>query len=118
GVRTSIAVMPFANLTGDAANDYLGDGMAEEIIDTLTKVPGFKVPARTSSFAYKGRNTDIRQIGRDLGVDAVLEGSVRSAGEHIRITAQLINARDGLHIWSQSYDRKFTDVFALQDELA
>ena len=117
-VKSSIAVMPFANLTGDAGNDYLGDGMAEEIINVLAKVPGFKVPARTSSFAYKGRNTDIRQIGKDLGVDAVLEGSVRSAGEHIRITAELINAHDGLHVWAQTYDRKFTDLFALQDELA
>jgi TolB-like protein len=116
--RTSIAVMPFANMTGDASKEYLGDGMAEEVINTLTKVPGLKVPARTSSFAYKGRNTDIRQIARDLGVGTILEGSVRSAGERIRITAQLINAEDGLHIWSETYDRQFTDIFKLQDELA
>jgi TolB-like protein len=116
--RTSIAVLPFANLTGDASKDYLGDGMAEEVINTLTKVSGLKVPARTSSFAYKGRNTDIRQIARDLGVGTILEGSVRSAGERIRITAELINAEDGLHIWSETYDRQFTDIFKLQDELA
>lgn len=116
--RTSIAVMPFANLTGDPSKDYLGDGMAEEVIDTLTKVPGLQVPARTSSFAYKGRNVDIRQIGRDLNVGVVLEGSVRSAGKRIRITAQLINAQTGLHIWSQTYEQVFTDLFRLQDDLA
>ncbi len=116
--RSSIAVMPFANLTGDATKDYLGDGMAEELINTLARVPGLKVPARTSTFAYKGRNTDIRQIAKDLGVGAVLEGSVRSAGKRIRITAQLISASDGLHIWSQTYDEEFTDLFALQDKLA
>jgi TolB-like protein len=118
GSRNSIAVMPFANLTGDVSKDYLGDGMAEEVINTLTKVPGLQVPARTSSFAYKGRNVDIRQIAKDLSVGAVLEGSVRSAGDTIRITAQLIDARSGLHLWSQTYDRKFTDLFQLQDELA
>ncbi|HUK00754.1 MAG TPA: hypothetical protein VLW26_00590 [Steroidobacteraceae bacterium] len=116
--RTAIAVMPFANLTGDPTKDYLGDGLAEEVINTLTKVPGLQVPARTSSFAYKGRNTDIRQIARDLSVGRVLEGSVRSAGDRIRVTAQLINAQSGLHLWSQTYDKKFTDLFQLQDELA
>lgn len=110
--------MPFANLTGDASKDYLGDGMAEEVINTLTQVPGLKVPARTSSFAYKGRNTDIRQISKDLGVGAILEGSVRTAGTRIRITAQLINGRDGLHIWSHTYDESFNDLFKLQDDLA
>jgi TolB-like protein len=116
--RTAIAVMPFANLTGDPSKDYLGDGMSEELINVLTKVPGLKVPARTSSFAYKGRNTDIRQIAKDLGVGTVLEGSVRAAGKRIRITAQLINAQDGLHIWSETYDERFTDLFELQDHLA
>lgn len=115
---TSVAVMPFVNLTGDGSKDYLGDGMAEELIDTLTNVPGLQVPARTSSFAYKGRNIDIRQVARDLNVGTVLEGSVRSAGDRIRITAQLINADSGLHIWSQTYERKFTDLFQLQDNLA
>jgi TolB-like protein len=114
----SVAVMPFANLTGDPSKEYLGDGMAEEVINSLANVPGLQVAARTSSFAYKGRNADIRQIGRDLNVSAVLEGSVRSAGNRIRITAQLINAQTGLHRWSQTYERKFTDLFQLQDELA
>jgi TolB-like protein len=114
----SIAVLPFANLTGDPSKDYLGEGMAEELINTLTKVPGLKVPARTSTFAYRGRNTDIRRIASDLGVGSVLEGSVRTAGNHIRVTAQLINARDGLHIWSETYDEQFTDLFKLQDRLA
>jgi TolB-like protein len=117
-LATSVAVLPFANLTGDASKEYLGDGMAEELINTLTKVPGLKVPARTSAFAYKGRNTDIRQIAKDLGVSTILEGSVRAADKRIRITAQLINAQDGLHLWSETYDEEFTDIFKLQDKLA
>lgn len=116
--RTAVAVLPFANLTGDASKEYLGDGMAEELINTLAKVPGLKVPARTSTFAYKGRNTDIRQIAKDLGVGTILEGSVRAAGKRLRITAQLINAQDGLHLWSETYDEEFTDIFMLQDKLA
>jgi TolB-like protein len=114
----SVAVIPFANLTGDPSKDYFSDGMAEELINLLAQVPGLKVPARTSSFAYKGRNTDIRRIARDLGVATILEGSVRSAGERIRVTAQLVNARTGYHEWSRDYDRQFTDIFKLQDELA
>jgi TolB-like protein len=116
--RTSVAVVPFANLTGDPAKEYFSDGMAEEMIDTLARVPNLKVPARTSSFAYKGKIIDIRQIGRDLGVGTILEGSVRSAGERIRVTAQLVDAQSGFHLWSQSYDREFKDIFKLQDELA
>jgi TolB-like protein len=116
--RTAVAVLPFANLTGDASKEYLGDGMAEELINTLTNVPGLKVPARTSSFAYKGRNVNIRDIAKDLQVGTLLEGSVRAAGKRLRITAQLINAQDGLHIWSETYDEEFTDIFKLQDKLA
>jgi adenylate cyclase len=116
--RTAVAVLPFANLTGDATKDYLGDGMAEELISTLIRIQGLKVPARTSTFAYKGRNTDIRQIARDLGVGSILEGSVRAAGKRIRITAHLIDARDGLHLWSETYDEEFTDIFKLHDKLA
>jgi TolB-like protein len=116
--RASIAVVPFVNLTGDAGKEYFSDGMAEELINLLAGVPGLKVPARTSSFAYKGRNVDIRRIAQDLGVTTILEGSVRSAGERIRVTAQLVNAQTGYHIWSQNYDRQFGDVFELQDELA
>ena len=114
----SIAVLAFANLTGDPAQDYLADGMAEELIGMLARAPGLKVPARTSTFAYKGRDTDIRTIARELGVAMVLEGSVRAAGERIRVTAQLIEAASGYHLWSANFDRRFDDLFALQDEIA
>ena len=114
----AVAVLPFVNLTGDASKDYLGDGMAEELINTLAKVSGLKVPARTSSFSYKGRNVDARQIAKELGVGMIVEGSVRSADNQIRITAQLINAEDGLHLWSETYDEQFTNIFKLQDKLA
>ena len=114
----SIAVLPFANLTGDAAKDYISDGLAEELIHTLARIPGLKVPSRTSSFAYKGRSIDLRQIARDLDVSAVLEGSVRSAGERIRVSAQLIDGNNGFHLWSQQYDRELGDLFKLQDDLA
>jgi TolB-like protein len=116
--RSSIAVLPFANLTREPEKEYFSDGMAEELIHLLARVPGLKVPARTSVFAYKGKNVDIRQIARDLQVDVVLEGSVRSAGERIRVTAQLIDGETGYHLWSQNYDRQFEDLFKLQDELA
>jgi len=116
--RKSVAVLPFVNLTGDPAKDYFSDGMAEELIHILARVPGLKVPSRTSSFAYRGRNADVRQIARDLDVGVVLEGSVRSAGERIRVTAQLIDGATGFHLWSENYDRQFGDVFELQDELA
>jgi TolB-like protein len=115
---TSVAVLPFSNLTGEPAKEYISDGMAEELIHSLAHVPGLKVPARTSSFAYKGRNTDLRQIAHELEVDAVIEGSVRSAGERVRITAQLIDGKSGYHVWSRSFDRKFADLFELQDECA
>lgn len=114
----SVAVLPFANLTGEADKEYFSDGIAEELINALAKVPGLEVASRTSAFAYKGRNTDIRQIASDLGVATVLEGSVRSAGDRVRITAQLINAGTGYHLWSETYDRDFKDLFALQDDLA
>jgi TolB-like protein len=116
--RSSIAVLPFANLTREPEKEYFSEGLAEELIHLLARVPGLKVPARTSSFAYKGRNVDIRQIARDLEVEVVLEGSVRSAGERIRVTAQLVDAQTGYHIWSETYDRNFGDLFRLQDELA
>jgi TolB-like protein/DNA-binding winged helix-turn-helix (wHTH) protein/Flp pilus assembly protein TadD len=113
----SVAVMPFANLTGEPAKEYFSDGMAEELIDALGQVPGLKVPARTSTFTYKGRQSDIRRIAQDLSVATVLEGSVRSAGERIRVNARLVDAQTGFEIWSQSYDRQFTDIFKLQDDL-
>ena len=111
-------MLPFANLTGAPTKDYVGDGIAEELINALARVPGLKVPARTSTFAYKGRDADVRRIARDLGVATVLEGSVRSAGERLRISARLVDAASGYQIWSQEYDRQFTDIFALQDDLA
>jgi TolB-like protein/DNA-binding winged helix-turn-helix (wHTH) protein/Tfp pilus assembly protein PilF len=114
----SVAVMPFANLTGDPGRDYLGDGMAEELISALAQLPGLKVPARTSTFAYKGRSGDVRRIAQDLGVAAILEGSVRSAGERLRISARLVDAASGFQIWSQDYDRQSSDIFQLQDDLA
>ncbi|HEY4340341.1 MAG TPA: winged helix-turn-helix domain-containing protein [Steroidobacteraceae bacterium] len=116
--RRSVAVMPFANLTGDPAKDYFGDGMAEEMINALGQVPGLKVPARSSSFAYKSQSLDIRRIAQELGVSTVLEGSVRSAGSRIRISAQLIDARSGYQLWSHSYDQDAGDIFKLQDDLA
>jgi TolB-like protein/DNA-binding winged helix-turn-helix (wHTH) protein len=115
---SSVAVLPFVNLTGDPGKEYFSDGMAEELINSLSQVAALKVPARTSSFAYKGRNTDIRQVARDLDVALILEGSVRSAGERIRVSAELVDARSGYDVWSQSYDRKFSDIFKLQDDLA
>lgn len=114
----SIAVLPFANLSGDPENEYFGDGLAEELLNVLVRIEGLRVTARTSSFQYKGRNLDIREIARDLGVSSVLEGSVRKAGERVRITAQLIRAADGFHLWSQTFDRELADIFAVQDEIS
>ena len=117
-VDRSIAVLPFANLSGDAANDYFGDGLAEEILNVLATVPNLRVAARTSSFAYKNRNEDVRRIGNELNVATVLEGSVRKSGDKVRITVQLINVADGFHLWSQNFDRTLSDIFTIQDEIA
>jgi TolB-like protein/Tfp pilus assembly protein PilF/predicted Ser/Thr protein kinase len=114
----SIAVLPFANLSGDKDNEYFSDGLAEEILNALTKLHGLKVAARTSAFAFKGRNEDIRLIGETLRVTHILEGSVRKAGSRLRITAQLISIADGCHVWSERYDREMTDMFAIQDEIS
>jgi TolB-like protein/tetratricopeptide (TPR) repeat protein/predicted Ser/Thr protein kinase len=116
--QPSIAVLPFANMSGDKEQEYFSDGLAEEIINALVKVPGLKVIARTSAFAFKGQNTDIRKIAETLGVTTVLEGSVRRSGNRIRVTAQLITAADGSHLWSERYDREMADVFAVQDEIS
>jgi TolB-like protein/Tfp pilus assembly protein PilF len=116
--QPSIAVLPFANMSRDADDEYFSDGLAEEIINALTQVKGLKVIARTSAFAFKGKNEDIRKIAETLGVSNVLEGSVRRSGNRLRITAQLIHAADGTHLWSQRYDRDMTDVFAIQDEIS
>lgn len=116
--ENSIAVLPFADLSEDSSQGYFSDGIAEEILNVLAKVKGLHVAARTSSFAFRKPDTDIREIGRLLNVSTVLEGSIRKSGERIRLTAQLINVEDGYHIWSDSYDRELDDVFAIQDEVA
>ena len=116
--HSSIAVLPFTNLSGDASKDYFSDGMSEELLNLLARVPGLQVAARTSAFAYKGRNVDIREVGKELGVETVLEGSVRQQGQQVRITAQLIDTQSGFHLWSETYDRKLEDIFAVQDEIA
>ena len=114
----SIVVLPFANISRDPEDEYFGDGLAEEIINALAQIPALKVIARTSAFAFKGQNTDIRRIAEALGVTTVLEGSVRRSGNRLRVTAQLIGAVDGTHIWSQRYDRELADVFDVQDDIA
>jgi len=113
----SIAVLPFTNMSGDPEQEYFSDGISEDIITDLSKVSGLIVIARNSSFAYKGKTPDIRAVGRELGVRAVLEGSVRRAGNRVRITAQLVDARTAAHLWAERYDRDLTDVFAVQDEV-
>jgi TolB-like protein len=114
----SIAVLPFANLSDDPENEYFADGLAEEILNSLAQVADLKVTGRTSSFAFKGRNEDLRRIGEALGVATVLEGSVRRAGDRVRVTTQLVRVADGFHLWSQTYDRTLTDVFAIQLDIA
>src|SRR5437868_8214692 len=113
-----IAVLAFANMSNDPENEFFSDGIAEEIINALTKVKALRVVARTSSFAFKGKNEDIGEVGRKLKVHTVLEGSVRKAGARLRVTAQLINVADGYHLWSERYDRQLEDVFQIQDEIA
>jgi serine/threonine-protein kinase len=114
----SIAVLPFANMSADKENEYFSDGLAEEIINALTQVPGLKVTARTSAFSFRGKDVKIGDISRELGVAHVLEGSVRKSGNRIRVTAQLVKAADGFQVWSERYDRELTDVFAIQDEIS
>jgi serine/threonine protein kinase/Flp pilus assembly protein TadD len=114
----SVAVLPFANMSADPENEYFTDGMAEEIINALTKIQSLRVASRTSSFAFKGKNEDIGEIGKKLKVSTVLEGSVRKMGNKLRITAQLVNVADGYHLWSERYDRELEDVFAIQDDIS
>ena len=114
----SLAVLPFANLSADKENEYFSDGLAEDIIDALTQVPGLRVVARTSAFAFRGKEADVREIGARLHVEHIVEGSVRRAGNRIRVTAQLVKASDGYHVWSERFDRELTDVFAIQDEIS
>ncbi len=114
----SIAVLPFVNMSPDPENEYFSDGLAEELINALSKLEELQVTARTSAFRFRGKDIDIREIGEQLNVSTVLEGSVRKAGNRLRITAQLISVADGYHIWSERYDREMQDVFAIQDEIS
>ena len=116
--RPSIAVLPFVNMSDDQANEYFSDGLSEELLNLLAKIPQLHVAGRTSSFKFKGTNEDLRVIGEQLNVDNVLEGSVRKSGPRLRITAQLIDTENGYHLWSETYDRDLTDIFQIQDEIA
>ena len=117
GHKPSIAVLPFANMSADKENEYFGDGLAEEVINALAQVPGLQVAGRTSSFLFRGKDIELAEVGRRLNVEHLLEGSVRRAGNRVRVTAQLIKVADGFHLWSERYDREWTDIFAIQDEI-
>ena len=114
----SVAVLPFVNMSANADNEYFSDGLTETLLHILAQLPDLKVAARTSAFAFKGTNTDVREIGNTLGVAHVLEGSVQRSGDRVRITAQLIRTDDGFHVWSEVFDRTLEDIFAIQDEIA
>ncbi|MCZ6830951.1 MAG: FlgO family outer membrane protein, partial [Gammaproteobacteria bacterium] len=118
GKPRSIAVLPFVNMSNDPDQEYFSDGISEELLNGLARIGELRVAARTSSFAFKGKNLDIKEIGNKLNVEAVLEGSVRKSGKRIRITAQLIDVNDGFHLWSDTYDRDLTDIFVIQDEIS
>ncbi len=118
GAAKSIAVLPFVHMSADPENEYFTDGIAEEIINALTKIQALRVVSRTSAFAFKGKNLDIRKVGEQLRVGTVLEGSVRKSGKRLRVMAQLVNVADGYHLWSQRFDSQLDDVFAIQDEIA
>src|SRR5262249_55715883 len=111
------AALPFANMSGDAEQEYFVDGIVEDIITGLSRIKWLHVIARNSTFAYKGRAVDVKQVGRDLAVRYVLEGSLRKAGNRVRLTAQLIEAASGRHVWAERYDRALDDIFAVQDEI-
>jgi len=115
--KPSIAVLPFTNMSADAEQEFFGDGIAEDVITALAHYPSLFVIARNSSFTYKGRAVDVKQIGRELGVRYVLEGSLRKSGNRIRVTAQLVEAETGNHVWAERYDRELSEIFALQDEI-
>jgi len=116
--KTSIAVLPFVNMSSDPEQEYFSDGITEEILNRLASIRELQVAARTSAFSFKGQNQDVREIAQILGVGSILEGSVRKAGNQVRITAQLIRASDGFHLWSEAYDRKLENIFAIQDDIA
>jgi TolB-like protein len=115
---SSIAVLPFVNLSSDKENEYFSDGLTDDLINALTQVQGLRVVARGSAFQFKGKNPDVRTVGRQLNVATVLEGSVQRSGDRLRITAQLSTVADGYHVWSETYDRRLADVFAVQDEIS
>jgi len=115
--KPSVAVLPFANMSADKENEYFGDGLAEEVINALAQVPGLQMAGRTSLFQFRGKDVEIAEVGRRLNVEHLLEGSVRRAGNRVRVTAQLIKVADGFHLWSERYDREWTDIFAIQDEI-
>ena len=115
--KPSIAVLPFHNMSGDAEQEYFADGISEDIITALSKLSQLFVIARNSSFTFKGRNVNVQEVGRSLGVRYVLEGSVRKSGNRVRITAQLIDATTGGHLWAERFDRELTDIFAVQDDV-
>jgi len=114
----SIAILPFLNMSADEDQEYFSDGITEEIINAVVKIPGVSVPARTTVFAYKGHQGDLREVGETLGVAHILEGSIRSQGDQIRVTAQLIKVEDGFHLWSETFDRRLDNIFAVQEEIA
>ena len=116
--ESSIAVLPFVDMSASSDQEYFADGIAEEILNALVMLEGIKVAGRTSSFSFKERNEDLREIGETLGVAHVLEGSVRKQGDRVRVTAQLVNVDDGFHLWSETFDREMIDIFAIQDEIA
>jgi adenylate cyclase len=116
--KNNLAVLPFVNMSNDTDNEYFSDGIAEELINTLSKIDGLQLTCRTSSFSFKGKNQDVREIGKALNVCKVLEGSVRKAGNRVRITAELVNTADGYQLWSETFDRNLTDIFELQDEIS
>ncbi len=116
--RRSIAVLPFLNLSNDPENEYFSDGMAEELLNLLCKLPQLTVASRTSSFSFKEKDIDLGTVAGKLGVDVILEGSVRRSGDRVRITAQLIDGKSDRHLWSETYDRELKDIFAVQDEIA
>ena len=118
GNENAIAVLPFANMSRDEDAEYLSDGIAEELLNVLSRINGLRVAGRTSAFSFKGKQTTFAEIGQQLNVSSVLEGSVRTAGKRVRISVQLVNVRDGYHLWSQTYDRTMDDIFAIQDDIA
>lgn len=116
--KNSIAILPFTNMSSDPENEYFSDGITEEIINSLVKIDDLQVTARTSTFAFKGKNEDVRTIGSQLGVHTILEGSIRKSGNRVRISAQLVNSSDGYHLWSDIFDRELEDIFEVQDEIS